>query len=759
MLTLKVFFRSLRKRKAFSLITIGGYSIGLAVLFIMVSFIINEKSINRCFENRENIYRIVRSDAQPIIESTQKDKIQKAIPGIEKMCLYNLTGMPYVKEGAKGFADVIATDDDFLDIFSFSFIYQATKPTLSVKDNVILTESFSRKLYGVTNPVGNTIHIMDRFYTVVGVVTDVPRTASFRFDLMLCKDIEPAVVSQSENNESTFFYSFILLNKKVDLRRVEQQISEIRDYWIDGNLNFSLEPLSAVYFNTIVNDKMEHANVSVMYLLLSIALVIFLMTIFNYTNLTIASRYERLTEIGIKKATGASSKNILWQILNEAMVVSLFAMLIAVLIAYLIAPLFSELLNKKIELSSLLSQPMIVLAWILLLLITGLLSGVYPALVFSKVIPIQIIFHNREVKRNYKKGGMVIVQFIVTTCLVISLLFIHKQLKYVKYSDLGFDQELLRVSLYGFSKTDVFKDELLKDPSIVSVSASKGSPMEKGGTVKQTLFAESGLENELQYDNIEIDEDFVNTLDLKIIKGRNLLKTGRKECLINEKLFNELGGEDVVGQMVGEYEIVGVVKNFNYENLYSPIKNLVLQKLENDPDVLNIKIRGDIASTLESIKKTYSGFKGNSTMYFKFYDDWIQSLYSKEETHAKAIGLFALIAIIISCLGLIGIIEQTTHKKIKEIGIRKINGAKVSEILTMLNRDFVKWVVIAFIIATPISWYAMNKWLESFAYKTSLSWWIFALAGLLALGIALLTVSWQSWKAATRNPVEALRHE
>jgi putative ABC transport system permease protein len=269
----------------------------------------------------------------------------------------------------------------------------------------------------------------------------------------------------------------------------------------------------------------------------------------------------------------------------------------------------------------------------------------------------------------------------------------------------------------------------------------------------------NGEDKAISFRSFAVDEDFTKTFGVEILKGRNLRNTDSTACLINEHLYKELGWGDFAGKKIFGNEVVGVVKDFHYENLYTEIGNLQLQPTRGYASVLNIKMQGNVAQNIDFLKKTYKTIEPEVPLSFKFYDDWIQSMYQKEEKQAQAVGLFALLAIIISCLGLVGTVEHITHKKVKEIGIRKINGATVAEILALLNRGFLLWIAIAFIIAIPIAYYAMNKWLENFAYKTSLSWWIFALAGLLALGIALLTVSWQSWKAATGNPVEALRYE
>ncbi|HEY3371416.1 MAG TPA: FtsX-like permease family protein [Prolixibacteraceae bacterium] len=760
--TLKIFFRSLKRKKVKSIITIGGYAVSMAVLLILTTFIIGEKNVNTGFDRSGDIYRIIRSDNQALVPATLLNDVKEQVAGVEKMCLYTISGGAYKNKDQKKWISFNATEDDFLDLFSFKFIYQSSNPTLSIKSNIILTKGFSEKLYGPQNPVGKILDINDQPYTIVGVVNDVPKNASFSFDALLNIELANNQKMTSGEENHVLHNAFLRLNSKVDPAIVSQQISGLINHWqIFKDVKLSIEPLSKVYFNTLPNDNHQHANLHLIYLLSSIALVILLMTIFNYVNISISSGYERLNEIGIKKATGATRHDIFRQVLTESMFASLLAMILAVMIAFFIAPLFSDILDKKIDLQAVFSQPKIVLGEILIFLTTGILSGIYPAMAFSRVSPLQMMTHQKGFKRKGQRSGVIAVQFMITTVLIISLLFIQKQMLFVKHKDLGFDKEMMiKLNLGGTTSRnwEALKNELLANPEIISVSASGGTPMEIPSWYSNQ-YDVAGEKKMIEVKTFSVDESFVQTFGLKIIAGRNIEMTDSNACLINEHLYHQLAWDDLTGKEVMRMKVVGVVKDFHYENMYTEIGNLQLQQVNGYADYLNIKIRGDVSKDLKAIEKIYVKFVPESGMAYLFYDDWLQTMYHKEEKQASAIKVFSLLAIIISCLGLIGLIDQITNKKVKEIGIRKINGAKVSEVIGMLNKDIIKWGAVSFVISCPIGYYAMNKWLISFAYKTELSWWIFALAGLMALGIALLTVSWQSWKAATRNPVEALRYE
>lgn len=760
--TLKIFFRSLNRKKTRSIITIGGYAVSMAVLLILTTFIVGEKSVNTGFDQGNDIYRIIRSDNESLVPTTLLDDVRDKIPGIEKMCLYTTSGGAYKDGDRKDWISYIATSDEFLEMFSFKFIYRSSNPTLSTKHNIILTKEFSEKLYGTQNPLGKVLEIYDESYNIVGVVNDVPENASFSFDALVNIDLASNYEMGFNRENHVLHNSFIKINPKANPEVVNNQISGLITHWqAFKDVKLSLEPLSKLYFNNLPNDNNEHANLKLIYLLSSIAVVILFMTIFNYINMAVSSGYERLNEIGIKKTTGASKTDIFRQVLTESLLVSLFALLLAVVIAFFISPLFSDILDKEIDLGAMFSKPMIILSGILIFLITGTLSGIYPAMAFSGVSPLQLLTHQKGHQRKGQMSGVIAVQFLITTVLIISLLFINKQMEFVKHKDLGFDKELmirLNLSETASSKWQVLKSELLKNPEIISVAASGGSPMDIPSQ-SSNQYDVAGEKQIIEVKSFSIDESFVQTFGLKLVAGRKIEPTDLNVCLINEHLYQKLAWNDLAGKEMMGKKVVGVVKDFHYENLYTEIGDLQMQQVEGYANCLNIKISGNISKNLEFIKKQYVQIESEIPMVSWFYDDWLESMYQKEEKQTSAIKVFALLAIIISCLGLIGLIENITNKKVKEIGIRKINGAKISEVMVMLNKNVVKWVVISFTIACPIAYYAMNKWLESFAYKTSLSWWIFALAGFLAIGIALLTVSWQSWRAATSNPVEALRYE
>ncbi|MFB6341685.1 ABC transporter permease [Saccharicrinis sp. FJH62] len=765
--TLKIFLRTLQRKKVYSIINIGGYAISMAVVFIIVSFVIQEVNTDKSFRNIDRIYRIKQINNNAQVPQTLRNDVKETIPEVQKICLYNVGDITYKKAGERQNMKVISTDDDFINMFSFRFIYQSKDPTLSVKENIILTKTLSEKLYGLENPIGKTIDIGDQApLTIVGVVNDLPSNSSFGFEALVSSEMRIGRHYIGYNQEQHVMYkALIMLSPGSNPENVNELIKNKLERWqAFKDEKLSIQSFQQVYFDTETqNDGLNHANKSMIYLLSVISLVILFMTIFNYVNMTVSGGLERMKEIGIKRTSGASKTNIFRQILSESLFTTLLSMIIAVILAIILAPLFASFINIHLDFNILISQPRVIFSGVLLFLLTGIIAGIYPATVLSRTTPLKNLSKTKFSIDN-RKGLVMAFQFVITCALIMSLLVIHKQLEFIKNKDLGFDQEkILKLRITGMPPQDreSFKNELSSFHSISAISSSTGSPMDLTGSTSGS-FDVNGEQKQINSKQFSIDQDFIPMFNIKIVQGRNFIDSDidHNTQLINEHLFKALGWNNISDKKLFGRKVVGVVKDFNYENLYTDIGNLILTK---EPGIyanhLNIKISGDIGSTMDFIKNTYKKFSPEIPISYQFYDDWIQRMYEREENQAKAINLFTIIAIIISCLGLIGLIEDATTKRIKEIGIRKVNGAEISEILVMLNKSFVKWVVIAFVIATPIAWYVMNKWLEKFAYKTALSWWIFALAGVMALGIALITVSFRSWKAATKNPVEALRYE
>jgi putative ABC transport system permease protein len=473
-------------------------------------------------------------------------------------------------------------------------------------------------------------------------------------------------------------------------------------------------------------------------------------------NLSTVALISRIKEIGIRKTTGAYNANIFIQFLAESLLTCILATSLAFLFAHALIPVFEIVLGKPIDFLKLtFLNVFIILSGVLLI---GILSGTIPALIATNYSPVQILSKNKIfLKKPFFKNGLTMFQFIISIVIIFSLFAILKQIKLVQNRDIGFDTScLINVDYPGdIRKSDVIKEYLTKTPNIINVSFTNGNPMDIGEY--------SGSNKPIKAIAImSADEKFVGTLNLKFLHGRNINYPSKiKECLITENAFKESGWQNLDGKIFKGHNVVGVVNTFNNDDLHKFPSNIMIQNdFENGFSGVTIRISSlNKPETLRFIKQIWDTNFPDYGFRYTFYDEWIKNMFIKEQNDARIALIFGIFSIILSCLGLFGLAEYSIKNKIKEIGIRKVNGARIGEIMFMLNKDFVKLVLLAFIIACPIAWYSMHQWLQNFAYKTPLSWWVFALAGFVVLVIALVTVSWQSWRAATRNPVEALRYE
>jgi putative ABC transport system permease protein len=592
-------------------------------------------------------------------------------------------------------------------------------------------------------------------------------------------------VEKYSNNWSDKGFTHVYIKLRNDAQIDEAFLSRISNHIsryskITDKLMF--QPLADIHLHSDYESFLDKnlSNYKYVWIFSGLALLILLMAAFNFSVLSVARASERSTEIGIKKVNGADRFHIIKQFMGESLIQTLAATLLALILIWLFLPVFSNLSGKELHFD--LSIKLII-NLLLLTLGTGILAGVYPSLFLSSLNPTGI-FRGGSITGSRTRfiRLLVTVQFSIAIFFIIATSLFVKQLNYIRTKDLGLNHQNMVVIPTGlWYDNKGFKDELLKNPNILGVSASVSAPVDFGWKTTLAL-NHQGTVDSLNASLFWVDEDFAKTYHLEIVKGQFLQmdysaywkeseKAGKNQkdgkqytistpVVINETAEKLMGFADPIGQRFGDNVIVGVVKDFHFRPLQYPIEPVILSNNPETIQTMNIKIApNNRAETLKFISDVYGKYRDQRILSYSFFDDLLNEKY-KEETQLKDITTaFSILAIMISVLGILGMAVFSIDRRIKEIGIRKINGAKVSEILTMLNSDFVKWVVIAFVIACPIAYYAMAKWLENFVYKTELSWWIFALAGLLALGIALLTVSWQSWKAATRNPVESLRYE
>ena len=564
-----------------------------------------------------------------------------------------------------------------------------------------------------------------------------------------------------------FHTNYLKLKNETPVEAFEKKLSQLGiDHSTENNkLSLSLQPLADIYFGSskiIDNNAGDRGNLPMLYILGIVGILILIIACINYLNLAAAQAMTQAKGFAVRKVCGAAQNSLVVQMMLESSLISILALPFALILAYFSLPEISLMLGKTYSLTH---TNLLILGIAILLLITvftGALSGMLVSLRSSAFDLIKILKGHKVASsgRYSTRKAMVVFQITVFIALMASMILVQKQINYAFKKDLGFVKEgLVRIPL-GDHNYKLFKQEIRKNPNILNVSGALWIPPHKG---KMNLsIPKVDNPNELvKLNGLFVDANFAETMGLKITMGTDFEEGANNNgVLVNESAIQALGLKDVIGEQTAFGPIIGVVNDFNMYSIHEAIAPMLIGYNPAMCREIAIKMNTkDIPATIDFLKKTWNSTGGTTPFDFDFTNDTLNQLYDSDIRFSKTIGLLAIIAIAIASLGLFGLSLFMSRQRTKEIGIRKVNGARISEVLLMLNRDFVKWVAIAFVIATPIAYFAMNKWLENFAYKTELSWWIFALAGLLALGIALLTVSFQSYKAATKNPIESLRYE
>ena len=766
----KIYLKHLVKNKLYTFVTIFGFAISLMFVLLLSVYIRQELSVDQFHANKNRIFRLYHENnsgfAPPVGEA-----IKTQLPEVENYCrIYTSNGVVSAGVGQKFKMDYMLADSSFFSMFSFTIDNPGKINPLAAKNSIVLSRSFARKIFGANDPVGQEINMLGGpSFLVAAVMDDFSENTQFeKCDAVLNFTVLPDIWGWKElltSYGNSSFSIYFLSRAGTNLPSKATQILESfkKDYWLYKNnyaKELKFEPLSEVYFSSSSGVGIRQNSKTLILVFSAIVFLILGIAVINYINLTIAQTGFRGKETAIKKLMGSSKAKLLFQHLSESVTLSFFAALVAIFLAFLIEPYFNELLNTNLQLSERFNGRF-VLSLLAGIPLIGIISGLIPAMVINRFNPIEVVKGNfsRKTKATYSKI-LIGFQYCIAIVLLICSWGISRQTHFMRSYNTGFQKDniLWMENTIEAKQKKAFSDVLKSVPGVQEVSFVCGSPLDGGNNQSFTH-----NDKPVSFQEFIVDSAFVNLMGLKITptsaayskKGYYLNRTALAELELPDnattfKRYNE------------EYPILGIVNDFNFRPLYQKIGPVMIGQMdaERTPWKIFVKVSGvNQLETVNRIKRAQAKFTGGIPMISGFVDDSINQWYEKEEKMASIVTAFTVLAIIISVMGIFAMSLYYIQQKVKEIGIRKVNGARISEIMAMLNKDFVKWVAFAFVIATPIAYYAMNKWLENFAYKTNLSWWIFALAGLLALGIALLTVSWQSWKAATRNPVEALRYE
>ena len=759
---LKIWLRNIVANKTTYIITYGGFAVSISVLLILFAYIAEELSVDKSYRYLNYIYRVADDKDYLLVDDDCVKNLVDIVPEINTASRFTFADnqeVLYDNSILRG--DLILADDSFYEIFTLNFSAGNKKNVFEDINSIVLTKSFAAKVFGNKNPIGEVITIAQEYnLTVVSIIDDFPQNSSIHADMICPADLRIVYASMTiDGIENYMSKLFLLIRPGSDILKVEEKVSQaiINIHKLKRNeRNFKLLPFDEAYFyQNIPGDNLKHANIELIVLLSTVAVIILLLSVLNYINLITSSNLSRIKEFGIKKTSGAGRKEIFLQIISETFYGIIFSLVLGFVLAEIFGSYFIPVFGRTIDLHSLLSQPLFMAALFLMLSAVTFLTGFYPAYLASKINPVTLLGGGIvKTKGSWFRNLLNTVQFSISIVMIIFLFFVIEQIDYVKNINLGFDTEkLLNINLHWRlgEKSLAIKNKLLSHQGIKSVTVTHGIP----GAIR---IMGGGYTSYLH-----VDSDFIETFKMQLIEGRNFFpaETAGEICILNEAAIRKLELIDPVGKLYGRFKIVGVVKDFHFNDLHKKISPLVIT-LNNINSYSNITARfnsANISELMAYIREVWNEMAPTYDFEYTFYDDWFDSMYKQEEQTASAVKLFAIIAIIISCLGLYGLAEMSAKTRIKEIGIRKTLGASSTSILLLLNRKVVNIVLIAFVIAIPFGYFIINKWMEKFAYKIDIGWMEFILSGLLLLILALLTVSVRTLQASARNPIDALKYE
>lgn len=805
----KIAWRNLLKNKAFSLINIIGLASGLACFILITLYVVDELSFDRYNEKADHIYRVhadIRFGGTDLKLAVSSDPmgatLKKDYPQVEQFSrLYNSDGSKLIKKGNEFIREnnVVHADSTFFDVFTLPAVAGDTRTALNEPNTVVISESTAKKYFGTREAVGKTIETNDNgstLYKVMAVIRDVPRNSHFRADFFFSMDnVQYGWGNYLSNNH----FTYIVLKKGTDYRKFEKnfdqvlekyvlpqakqfvQINSMEEFKKAGNrLDYSLMPLTNIHLHSDRFPELGvNGDIQYVYIFSAVALFVLLLACINFMNLSTARSSTRAKEVGIRKVMGSAKKALINQFITESILTSLIAIVFAIGLAWFCLSWFNNLSGKDLVISDLL-KPGYVIFLVVLPLITGILAGAYPAFFLSSFNPITVLKgrFNAGYKKSFLRNALVIFQFTTSIVLIVGTIVVYRQLNYIQHKKLGFNKEqLLIINGTGALGNNVqaFKNEVLGITGVKAATLSGYLPVHPSARSDNSFFKDavadinSGFNSQIW----DVDYDYIPVMGMEIITGRNFSKefgSDSTAVIINEATAAILGYDDPVGEKLYTsdgneatqdvtYTVIGVVKNFHYESLRQTVGALVF-RLGNSTWASAFKV--DPANIRQLVKQVESKWKAMAPglpFSYRFMDEDFNNMYRAEQRVGK-IGLsFAIIAILIACLGLFGLAAYMAEQRTKEIGVRKVLGADVADLVGMLSKDFIKLVLFSAVFAFPLAWWAMNTWLQDFAFRININWWVFALAGAVALVIAMATISFQAFKAAVANPVRSLRTE
>ncbi len=799
----KVAFRNLFRNKFYSLLNISGLAIGIACCLLIVLFVTDELSYDSYYENSDNTYRLTMAGALngsafdlAVVGAPVGQALLEDYPEVINYGRFRERGSPFIRRGDNVFKEeaFVWADHSVLDIFDIELVQGDPETALKQPKSLIMSETAAEKYFGNGEVVGQIIEFgTEKDYKVTGVYKDIPSNTHFDFDVI--GSMETLDDAKQTTWLSMNFQTYVVLTEGADLEKMASLFpAMLKKYmgpdvkkflntdWEDleqngTSLAFGMQPVRDIHLHSDLQGELDaNSDIKYVYIFSAIAFFILLIACINFMNLSTARSAHRAKEVGIRKVLGSVKSQLINQFLAESILISFISFVLAIGLAYVAVPFFNDLADK--ELSIPFTNPLFLAAVFSGVLIVGFLAGSYPAFFLSAFQPVKVLKGalSSGMKSGALRNVLVVIQFCTSIFLVIGTLVILNQLSYIQGKNLGFDRDqvlIINDAYLARGNTQALKTEMEALPEVKSASLSGYLPTPSNNNMNVFL---KGIvptqDNQVLMNEWIVDYEYLGTMGMELEGGRNFSRdfpTDSLGIIINEAAVKEFGFEEPLGETIGTfvdmegtiqgYKIVGVVKNFHFETLKNRIAPLAM-RLGNSTSLLNLKVNTDnYASLLDKIEASWTELAPNQPFETSFLDARFERMYDEEQRLGQIFGVFAGLAIVIACLGLFGLASYTAENRIKEVGIRKVLGANVGQLVYLLSRDMGKLVLIAFVIGAPLAWYAMDNWLQGFEYRTSMHWTIFALTAFGALFIALATMSYQSLKAAVSNPVKSLRTE
>jgi len=788
---IKIAWRNLWNRRGFTFINITGLAIGITASFLMLLYVGFELSYDSFHGKGKNIYRVV-ADLKTPSENMEINKpawavapnLEKEFPEILSAVRIDYMDMLVRKDDLKfKETNTIAVDSSFFSVFDFKLIQGNPKKVLTEQFSIVLSETTAKKYFGNQNPVGKSLQIMEKGYNaiVTGVMEDISENSHIQADIILSLTTFSQYLSPDVDQRWGSYdpLTYILVSPETN---PDELVAKFPDFLERNSGEFAkrlnmhatlfLEPLEELYLHSTRGGS-GGGSITNLYIFGIIAIFILLIASINFINLTTARSVERAKEVGIRKVMGAAKQQLSLQFIGESIITCLIAFFVTVLLVHLLLPIFNDLAGKTIS-DGLFSNHSNILKLLGIAIAIGIFAGIYPSLILSSFKPIQVL------KGNFSTGGrgivlrksLVIIQFTISIALITGTIIIYNQMDYMRNQELGFNKEQILVLETPPSTSQIaIKQAIEKVAGVKSISLGSSIPGKGNSSAYSEIENKNG---DLQIANLDlylIDHNYIPLFNLKILAGRafseDFASDSTQAMILNEEAVKLLGYSDpkeAIGARFKQWEregqVIGVIKNFHFSSLQENIRPLTMRMKANENYYLTIALAPqNIKQSIASIKDKWQSVLPNQPFDYYFLDESFDQQYQSEERFGNLFLYFATLAIFISCLGLLGLAAYSTLQRKREIGIRKVIGASISEIVNLLSKDFLKLVIISFLIASPIAWYAMHNWLQNFAYKIDIQWWMFLLSGGSALCIALLTVSFHAIKASITNPINSLRTE